>query len=141
MKPAALPTDEAARLAALRALDVLDTPAEAEFDALVQAASTVCGTPVSLISLDQRHTANRIWGPGKRLRLKGTARRVWALRLLAVGSPLSARCRPAVGRQAADRRGAWVAAAPNSLRQRSSCCAISASVISMSSRCCSSSRR
>jgi PAS domain-containing protein len=51
MTPAALPTDEAARLAALRALDVLDTPAEAEFDALVQAASTVCGTPISLVSL------------------------------------------------------------------------------------------
>ena len=51
MKPSALPPDEAARLAALRALDVLDTPAEAEFDALVQAASTVCGTPISLISL------------------------------------------------------------------------------------------
>ena len=51
MTPAALPPDEAARLAALRALDVLDTPAEAEFDALVQAASTVCGTPISLISL------------------------------------------------------------------------------------------
>lgn len=51
MTPAALPPDEVARLAALRALDVLDSPAEAEFDALVQAASTVCGTPISLISL------------------------------------------------------------------------------------------
>jgi len=51
MTPAALPPDEPARLAALRALDILDTPAEAEFDALVQAASTVCGTPISLVSL------------------------------------------------------------------------------------------
>ena len=51
MTPATLPPDEAARLSALRALDVLDTPAEAEFDALVQAAATVCGTPISLVSL------------------------------------------------------------------------------------------
>jgi diguanylate cyclase (GGDEF)-like protein/PAS domain S-box-containing protein len=51
MTPAALPPDEPARLAALRSLDILDTPAEAEFDALVQAASTVCGTPISLVSL------------------------------------------------------------------------------------------
>jgi diguanylate cyclase (GGDEF)-like protein len=45
------PPDEAARRAALQALAVLDTPAEPEFDALVQAASIICGTPVSLISL------------------------------------------------------------------------------------------
>ena len=51
MTPAALPADEDARLAALRGLGVLDTPAEAEFDALVQAASTVCGTPIALVSL------------------------------------------------------------------------------------------
>ncbi len=38
-------------MSALRALDVLDTPPEAEFDALVQAASMVCGTPISLVSL------------------------------------------------------------------------------------------
>ncbi len=53
MTPAALPPDEPARLAALRSLDILDTPAEAEaeFEALVQAASTVCGMPISLLSL------------------------------------------------------------------------------------------
>ncbi len=39
------------RLSGLRALDVLDTPPEAEFDALVRAASMVCGTPISLVSL------------------------------------------------------------------------------------------
>ena len=43
--------DELASLAALRALEVLDTGPEAEFDALVLAASLVCGTPISLISL------------------------------------------------------------------------------------------
>lgn len=43
--------DEAAALGALQALEVLDTGPEAEFDALVRAASLVCGVPVSLISL------------------------------------------------------------------------------------------
>ncbi len=43
--------DEAASIAALAALDVLDTAPEAMFDALVQAAASVCGTSVSLISL------------------------------------------------------------------------------------------
>lgn len=42
---------EAQRLASLWALDVLDTPPEAEFDALVRAAAAVCDTPISLISL------------------------------------------------------------------------------------------
>ena len=45
------PHNEPARLAALLALEVLDTGPEAEFDALVRAASLVCGTPISLISL------------------------------------------------------------------------------------------
>ncbi len=43
--------DEAASLAALHALEVLDSGPEAEFDALVRAASIVCGTSVSLLSL------------------------------------------------------------------------------------------
>ena len=42
---------EARRLAALHALNVLDTPAEAELNALVHAASLICETPISLISL------------------------------------------------------------------------------------------
>lgn len=42
---------ESQRLAALQALDVLDSAPEAEFDALVRVASVVCGVPVSLISL------------------------------------------------------------------------------------------
>ena len=45
------PEDEATRLAALLSLEVLDSGPEAEFDALVHAASLVCGTPISLISL------------------------------------------------------------------------------------------
>jgi diguanylate cyclase (GGDEF)-like protein/PAS domain S-box-containing protein len=43
--------NEVESLAALHALQVLDTEAEAVFDALVQAASLACGVPVSLISL------------------------------------------------------------------------------------------
>jgi diguanylate cyclase (GGDEF)-like protein/PAS domain S-box-containing protein len=43
--------DEASRLAALRDLGVLDSPPEAEFDALVQVASLTCEVPVALISL------------------------------------------------------------------------------------------
>lgn len=42
---------EARRHAALAGYDILDTPAEAEFDDLVKVASEVCGMPVSLISL------------------------------------------------------------------------------------------
>ena len=49
--PAPLPPSEPQRLSALRALDVLDTSAEPEFDALVRAAAQICGTPISLISL------------------------------------------------------------------------------------------
>ena len=50
---AVLPAAEAEtkRLAALYALQVLDTCPQAELDALVHAASLVCDTPISLISL------------------------------------------------------------------------------------------
>ncbi len=46
-----LPASEAARLAALRELGLLDTPPDVEFDALVRAASLVCRVPISLLSL------------------------------------------------------------------------------------------
>ncbi len=49
--PAPPRDDEDQALRALRALDVLDSPPEAEFDALVRAAALVCGTPIALISL------------------------------------------------------------------------------------------
>ncbi len=51
MQSAPLPDNESQRLAALRALGVLDSGPEAEFDALVRTASLVCGVPISLISL------------------------------------------------------------------------------------------
>ena len=49
--PAQLPADESRRLARLKALHVLDTSAEPIFDSLARAASTLCGTPIALISL------------------------------------------------------------------------------------------
>ncbi|MDB5294088.1 MAG: multi-sensor hybrid histidine kinase, partial [Phycisphaerales bacterium] len=52
------PADEAARLAALRAYDILDTPDEAAFDDLTRLAARICGTPISLVSLVD---ADRQW--------------------------------------------------------------------------------
>ena len=51
MQSASIPATEADRIAALQALDVLDTGPEKEFDALIRVASLVCGVPISLISL------------------------------------------------------------------------------------------
>jgi len=42
---------EPARLAALRAYDILDTPRESAFDDIVMLASQICGTPISVINL------------------------------------------------------------------------------------------
>jgi PAS domain S-box-containing protein len=58
MQPAEDRRNEAATLEALRSLEVLDTAHEAEFNALVQAASLACGAPISLISLVD---ADRQW--------------------------------------------------------------------------------
>lgn len=49
------PIDEQARLARLRHLRVLDTAPEDMFDALVQAAAAIAGTPISLLSLIDEH--------------------------------------------------------------------------------------
>ena len=46
---------EPARLAALRAYDILDTPRESDFDQIVLLASRICETPISVINLiDER---------------------------------------------------------------------------------------
>ncbi|MBD0258556.1 MAG: PAS domain S-box protein, partial [Cytophagales bacterium] len=51
-----LPANEEKRLTVLQSYGVLDTPAEAEFDALTRLAAYICGSPIALISLldDQR---------------------------------------------------------------------------------------
>ncbi|WP_291992779.1 ATP-binding protein [Candidatus Accumulibacter sp. ACC003] len=58
MKPAPLPADERARLAALRACKLLDTPPEALFDDLAELAGRICAAPMALISLVDE---DRIW--------------------------------------------------------------------------------
>jgi two-component sensor histidine kinase len=48
---AALHSAEEYRLAALRHYGILDTPREADFDEVVEMASKICGTPISVINL------------------------------------------------------------------------------------------
>ncbi|MFN4162964.1 MAG: ATP-binding protein [Ferrovibrio sp.] len=58
MVAAPLPSDEAARLTALRRLAILDTPYDARFDRLVQLATRVFGTAGAMISLVD---SDRLW--------------------------------------------------------------------------------
>ncbi len=46
-----LTVDESARIAELRACEILDTPSEPEFDDLTELAALICGVPIALISL------------------------------------------------------------------------------------------
>jgi two-component sensor histidine kinase len=55
MRPKIEICNDPARLAALYAYEILDTPREAEFDRLVDLASRICGTPIALISLIENH--------------------------------------------------------------------------------------
>ena len=48
---APIPGDEAARLAHLRELVILDSPPEPVFDSIARLAAEVCGVPIALISL------------------------------------------------------------------------------------------
>ncbi len=50
-QPAAIPVDEATRLAELREYAILDTAPEGAFDDLTALASTIAGTPIALVSL------------------------------------------------------------------------------------------
>jgi hypothetical protein len=54
MPPAILPHNEESRLAALVQQEILDTPDEAEFDALTRLAAELCDAPIALISLVDR---------------------------------------------------------------------------------------
>lgn len=62
MQKPPLPLDEAGRIEALRAYDVLDTPPEEAFDDLTRLASQICGTPMAMISLIDR---DRQWYKAK----------------------------------------------------------------------------
>ena len=57
-RPQALAWPEAARLAALRQYEILDTPADPTFDALTKLAARICGTPMAAFGLIDR---NRVW--------------------------------------------------------------------------------
>jgi diguanylate cyclase (GGDEF)-like protein len=70
-----LPTfDEPQRLAALRRLEIMDTPAEPEFDELVETAAAICETPIGLITLldESRQWFKAAYG----LSLRETAREI-----------------------------------------------------------------
>lgn len=62
MISAPLPDDEAERLAALRALLILDTPPEARFDRIVEFAASEFDVPIAMISLVD---SNRQWFKSK----------------------------------------------------------------------------
>ncbi len=51
MPPAPLPPDESERLAALRALEILDTPADERFELFTRLAARTAGTPISALTL------------------------------------------------------------------------------------------
>ena len=51
MTDAPIPPDEAARLASLRRLQLLDTPPEDRFDRLTRMAKRLFGVPIALVSL------------------------------------------------------------------------------------------
>src|SRR6185437_11303376 len=61
-KTMSLTNEETARLDALLAHDVLDTPPEPQFDDVVRLAKTVCATPIALMSLV---AADRQWFKAK----------------------------------------------------------------------------
>ncbi len=55
MQPPPIPADEEARLAALAAAQVLDTPPEVAFDNLAKLAAAICQVPIALVTFVDRH--------------------------------------------------------------------------------------
>lgn len=55
MEKANAANDEASRLEALRQLEIMDTEPESDLDEIVQLASSLCNTPISLITLLDDH--------------------------------------------------------------------------------------
>ena len=51
MKKAPIPHDEDQRIKELQSYNILDTPAEMEFDEITELAALICGTSISLVSL------------------------------------------------------------------------------------------
>ncbi|PLS82927.1 MAG: GGDEF domain-containing protein, partial [Chloroflexi bacterium] len=51
MPEAPLPSNEVQRLSALRALHILDTPAEERFDRITRLAQRLFDVPIALVSL------------------------------------------------------------------------------------------
>lgn len=50
MPAAEIPSNEAERLRALDEYEILDTPVDPEFDAVTALASSICGTPISVVN-------------------------------------------------------------------------------------------
>ena len=57
--PFPIPDDEVSRLAALRSLSIVDSPAESLYDDVVKLASAICGMPIAFISFIEE---DRQWG-------------------------------------------------------------------------------
>ncbi len=74
MQHSAIPPDELLRLRALHRFGIMDTEAEAEFDDITLLASSICETPIALITLLD---AGRQWFKSKvGLRVNETARNI-----------------------------------------------------------------
>lgn len=58
MVEAPKPADEAQRLQALRSLEILDTPAEYDYDRIVEMVTTLCEVPIGMVTLVD---ADRQW--------------------------------------------------------------------------------